>query len=116
MRREGDAIDYAIRLKDRGAEPAGMRVRYRPAARFAPAPPGSLEHWLVERYYLYTQAPRGRILRTDIHHLPWSIAAAEATIETGGLEPAALGPLNNPPILHLADRQDVLVWPPVRTR
>jgi len=109
---ETHTTNYAIELRDPGATPAGLQMRYTAADRFAPAPAGSLEHWLVERYCLYTQMPGGQLLRTDIHHPPWSIAPANASINVTNLEPAALRPLNAAPLVHLADRQDVLVWSP----
>ena len=37
--------------------------------------PGSLEHFLTERYALYT-ADGGRLYRAELHHAPWRLAAA----------------------------------------
>ena len=116
MRCEGDETRYAIRLCDTGRRgAAGMRARYagrRPAAR---PEPGSLEAWLVERYCLYAQSPQGGLLRTDIHHRPWSIAPAAGHVEVEGLAPELLEPLEGEPLLHVAEQQDVLVWRPVKT-
>ena len=49
----------------------------------APAPPepGTLEHWLTERYCLYTVDRRGRILRAEIHHPPWPLQPPIAALE-----------------------------------
>jgi len=112
MRCDDDITDYLIRLKGPGAEQAQMHVRYAAASRFSPAPRRSLEHWLVERYCLYTQTPGGQLLRTHIHHAPWSITPAKVSMNLQGLAPAALGALHPQPLVHHADRQHVLVWAP----
>ena len=55
------------------------------------AHPGSLEHFLTERYCLYTTT-RKRLYRGDIHHLPWELQAAQVEMQentmaqTTGLE------------------------------
>jgi uncharacterized protein YqjF (DUF2071 family) len=96
---------------------AGTRIAYRVDGRFAatyePAgpvalpQPGTLEHFLTERYCLYTMAG-GRLWRADIHHRPWPLQAARADVAENTLAP------DEPPLLHYAARQDVLVWPLMR--
>ena len=112
---DGDETRYAIRLLDPGRSgPAGLRARYAGDRPAAPAAEGSLERWLVERYCLYAQAPGGQLLRTDIHHRPWSIAPARGRVEVNALVPRLLEPLEHEPLLHIAEQQDVVVWRPVR--
>ena len=43
-------------------------------ARRSPPSPGSLEHFLTERYALYT-ADGGRLYRAELHHAPWRLQA-----------------------------------------
>jgi uncharacterized protein len=113
MRCDGDETRYAIRLVDPGGDGrGGLRAHYAGEGPAAPAPDGSLEQWLVERYCLYTQGPGGQLLRTDIHHRPWSIAPARGRVEVHGLAPPLLEPLQGEPLLHVAEQQDVLVWRP----
>jgi len=70
-----------------------------------------LEHFLTERYCLYT-AHQGKLYRCDIHHLPWSLQDAEAQIDQNTVAAAAGITLPNAaPVLHFAKRLDVLVWP-----
>ena len=71
------------------------------------AAPGTLEHFLVERYALYT-SDGGRLYRADIHHRPWQLRAAEATVQAATIAPVAL---DGSPRLVAAARQDLLVWP-----
>jgi uncharacterized protein len=82
-------------------------ARYRPTGAAATAEPGSLEHFLVERYCLYTQR-RGRLERAEIHHRPWQLAPAEAEIELNTMAPVELP--DDEPLLHFSERQDVVVW------
>jgi uncharacterized protein YqjF (DUF2071 family) len=72
---------------------------------------GSIEHWLTERYCLYT-IHRGHVYRGEIHHRPWSLQDAEAEIETNTAAAAAGIPLpSTPPLLQFARRLEVLIWP-----
>jgi uncharacterized protein YqjF (DUF2071 family) len=96
VRREGEWTSY------RSHRPgARFEARYRPIGDVFTAAPGTLEHWLIERYRLYTR--RGY---ADIHHRPWPLQPAEAEIAVNTF---AAGP---PAHLHYAARLDVLVWPP----
>jgi hypothetical protein len=71
---------------------------------------GSVEHWLTERYCLYTADDHGRVLRADIHHPPWPVQPAWADIaENTMAAPYGFG-LGGDPLLHFARRQDVLIW------
>jgi uncharacterized protein len=86
-----------------------FRARYRPAGAPLSFEPGSLEHFLTERYRLYT-IHRSRIYCGDAHHVPWSIQPAEAEIEQNTMVPRGI-PLEGEPLLHYAARQDALIWP-----
>lgn len=66
-------------------------------------------------YCLYTAAADFRLFAVDIHHAPWPLHLAEATIERNTMAEAAgirLPP--QAPLLHFAKRQDVVAWAPVR--
>jgi uncharacterized protein YqjF (DUF2071 family) len=82
-------------------------VRYRPTGDELAAPPGTLEHFLTERYCIYT-ADGGRLYRAELHHPPWRLRAAEATVAATTLAPVVL---EGAPQLSCAAAQDVLVWP-----
>jgi uncharacterized protein YqjF (DUF2071 family) len=98
------------RLSDDGP-PADFGSRYRPQGAVSPPAPGSLEEFLTERYCLYTLDARGRIHRGEIHHPPWPLQRAQATLSRNTMA-AALGfQLQGDPLLHFARRQDVLLWP-----
>jgi uncharacterized protein YqjF (DUF2071 family) len=104
-------VDYTShRLFTRS--PVRFDAAYRSlGAPVAPSQPGSLEHFLTERYCLFT--PRGRgIAVGHIHHLPWPLEPAEADIRRNDI-PAVHGIVlpTRAPILHFARELEVYLWP-----
>jgi uncharacterized protein YqjF (DUF2071 family) len=85
---------------------------YRPNGPIFFAEHGTLEYWLVERYYLYTVTKNKRVYRVDIQHGPWPLQLAEQTSKrnTMALAQGIVLP-DQPPLLHYAGLQDVLFWP-----
>jgi uncharacterized protein len=106
--RAGEAVAHRSR-RIRGAA-AEWVARYVPSGPPRQAAPGSLEHFLTERYCLYT-TDADRLLRCDIHHPPWPLQDAQATIERNTMAAAAGLAVAGEPLLHFSRRQDVLVWP-----
>jgi uncharacterized protein len=114
-RETGGWIEYGSRRESSDGEPAELAGRYRPTGPEAPPPPGSLAHWLTERYCLYTLDQQGDVLRADIHHPPWPLRPAEASFEHNTMAAPYGLDLDAPPaLLHFARRQDVLIWPLAR--
>lgn len=111
-RAEGEAVRYSSHR--RGGEPR-LEAHYRPTSTPYASRPGTLEHWLTERYCLYARAPNGTIWRNEVHHAPWPLQAAEATIaENGYFAPHGLSVAGPPATLHFARRIDVIVWDATR--
>lgn len=108
-------IEYGSERTHRGAGSGVLLGRYRPAGAIFCAQSGSLEHFLTERYCLYTADGEGRIIRGEIHHAPWPLQDAEAELEKNTVAEAAGFSLPGvQPLLHFAKRQEVIVWPPQR--
>ena len=113
-RRETDHVHYQSRRTHRGAHDAVFRARYQPTGPVQPSEPDTLEHFLTERYCLFSLRPDGPLLRGDIDHAPWPLQPAEAEVQACdmfkliGREAPAEAPL-----LHYADRVDVRAWWPV---
>jgi uncharacterized protein YqjF (DUF2071 family) len=84
-----------------------FHARYAPHGAPRTAEPGSLEHFLTERFALYT-ADGGRLYRAELHHRPWRLQGAEVTVEAATLAPFTL---EGAPTALYAEEQDVLVWP-----
>jgi uncharacterized protein YqjF (DUF2071 family) len=104
VRRRGDEILYDCSRGDGKA----FSAAYRPnGAAFAPEP-GSLEHFLTERYCLYAEH-EGQVWRADIHHRPWSLQPAAARIDLDTMPPLKVS--NDDPLVHFSTRQDVVIWP-----
>jgi len=75
-------IDFSaadpIELTSRREGPAGARIVYRPVeGPAAPAAPGTIEHFLVERYLLYSVDDDHQLHRARVHHEPYPIQRAE---------------------------------------
>ena len=106
--RAGSRIAYHSR-----AGGAVLRAAYEPAGEPAFPEPGTLEHFLTERYCLYTRDRRGRLRRADIHHRPWPLQPARAELAENTMTgPIGIELPDAEPLLHFSARQDVLVWPP----
>lgn len=107
---DGDWIDYAC-ARTEADRPYVFSGRYRPAGPVAPAAPGTLEHFLAERYCLYAVDERGVLHRAEIHHPPWLLQRATARIELNTMAPDGIELPDEPPLLHFSRRQDVVIWP-----
>ncbi len=105
-------VEYSSERVDVRGPRAELRARYRPIGACA-APRGSLEHWLTERYCLYSRTPSGRILRGEIHHAPWPLERAEVEFEVDTLaSPLGFDVERGPRLAHFARSLEVLVWRP----
>ncbi|HEX2127522.1 MAG TPA: DUF2071 domain-containing protein [Thermoleophilaceae bacterium] len=108
--REGSSVRYESFRKGSPDPRAEFRGRYGPAGPPLRNVDGTLEHWLTERYCLYVVDEGGRVLRGQIHHSPWPLHPARATIEVNTMA-APLGlELDSDPLLHYSPRQDVVIW------
>ncbi len=111
---QSDAVRYSSERRE-GPRPAEFRARYRPTAEARPSLPGSLEHWLTERYCLFTANRKGNVLRAEIHHQPWPLQIAEAELESETLTRAAgIALPHTAPLAHFSRKLDVWVWRPER--
>lgn len=109
---EGPYIAYRSQRTTRDTARADFKARYRPIGPAHAAQEGWLEHFLTERYCLYTVDDTFHLRRIEIHHLPWLLQQAEATIEVNTMaEAAGIRLPSMAPLLHFAKRQDVVAWP-----
>jgi uncharacterized protein len=106
LERRGRRVGYAAARRDGNRF---FEASYAPAGEAAEPKSGSLEHFLTERYCLYAADESG-LHRAEIHHGPWRIGPAEASIDENTMAPEGLEP-HGEPLLHLAERQDVVIWP-----
>ena len=109
-RQESLRVDYASRRL--WGPKATFCAAYLPVDEVYRAQPGGLDHFLTERYCLYAADPRGGLHRGHVHHEPWPLQRAEATISDNSLlDWIGLEPLDDrAPLLHYVERIDVVAW------
>lgn len=123
LRRQADRVHYASRRLWPDPAGAACQVEARlgaalgaetPARSLPPgrALPGTLEHFLVERYLLYAQPAPCRLVRGQVHHHPYQLRAAtlercqESLLAAAGIESSS------PPCHAIfCDGVDVDVYP-----
>lgn len=114
-REQNGWVQYCSERTHTGAPPAVLQAAYRSRGRLFEARPGTLDHFLTERYCLYAAKSGGRLYRGEIHHPPWAVQAAEAEITQNSMvEASGLALPSQPPLLHFARRQDMVAWAPHR--
>ena len=115
MRRtpRGEATFYRSQRVFPTRPPANYEAIYGPipgSQPLAQSRPGTLEHFLTERYCLFTPFA-GRMLVGHIHHLPWTLRPAQADLRINQI-PAAHGVTlpETPPVLHFSRELQVILW------
>jgi uncharacterized protein YqjF (DUF2071 family) len=111
LEQTGNSVTYDSSRIHQGAPAARFVATYRPTSPVYHPQPGTLEHWLTERYCLYALSRDSRLYRGEIHHAPWPLQAAQADIQINTMaEAAGIVLPDTPPILHYAERIDVVTW------
>jgi uncharacterized protein YqjF (DUF2071 family) len=114
VRRDGERFEYCS-VRRSSASRVAFRGRYGPTSEVFAARPGSLEHFLTERYCLYARTLAGALVRADIHHAPWPLQLAGAELLENTVGDAQGIALPGPPaLLHFSRRIDVVNWLPER--
>jgi len=95
---------------------AEFRGSYRAVGDVFHAAPGSLAHWLTERYCLFGRFRSGAVYFMDVHHAPWPLREGRVELEANSVAEAAGIPLNPDaaPLVHVAGSLDVRAWLPVK--
>jgi uncharacterized protein YqjF (DUF2071 family) len=79
----------------------------------ATAPAGTLEHFLVERYVLFSRALGPKLFRLQVRHPPWLLQRVEGVEVAETLTRAdGLPPMEGPPHAQYSDGVDVDFFPP----
>lgn len=109
----GEFIHYHSERKDSRGRAAVFAGKYRATdGKAFYAEPGTLLHWLTERYCLYTSNSKGEILIGDIHHLPWGLQEAGLYSEVNSMAKSHGIVLPEvAPLLTFTKQLDVLIWP-----
>ena len=101
-------IRYASERRGHGAL---FRGTCRPRGEPRAATPGTLEHFLAERYFLYAQKRDGTLRRGQVHHAPYPLQPAElADHDESLLTAAGIERPAGPPLVHFASGVDVEIF------
>lgn len=114
-----DEVSYRSRRTHAGAPPAVFDATWRPSGPRIQVAPGSLEHFLTERYRLYASATigdmRADLRLADVHHVAWTLRPAVAEVrENTMFEAHGLPRPDDAPLLHSAGPVTVPTWLPRR--
>jgi uncharacterized protein YqjF (DUF2071 family) len=114
--RGGAKIDYSSK-RQHGPKPAELKCSYAPVSlTIFQARPGTLQHFLTERYCLYAVTKK-RLYRGEIHHLPWELQRATVELcENTMAKPAGLKLGSEPELVYFSRELKVLFWAPERLR
>lgn len=111
-RTQGDAIVYTSERTDRRGPPARFAARWCHGSASAPAAPGTLAHFLTERYCLFAADRSGAVRCGEIAHAPWRLMSA--SVELGACAMTQLLDLELPdcaPYALMAEPLTVAAWP-----
>lgn len=94
---------------------ADFVASYEPRGEVFHAKPGTLEHFLTERYCLYAGNRAGGVYRAEIHHEPWPLQRATMELRCNTMAaPLGVDLAGEPQSLLFTRRLDVAVWSPRR--
>jgi uncharacterized protein len=106
FKKENDKRFFHSRRKE-GEDQSEFSLTYSPTSEIFEAKPGTLEHFLTERYCLYTQTQKG-LFRGNVHHIPWPLQKSKAEVFSNTILPFQLGE-TKPHILY-SKGVDVILW------
>jgi uncharacterized protein YqjF (DUF2071 family) len=102
------SIDYSLHRRDEPA--ADFHAEWTIGAALPEAEPDSLEFFLTERYYLYSQHG-SRLYSGQIHHQPWPLRTATlSSYSSAMVESLGIATPAGAPLLHYAEELTVDIW------
>ncbi len=111
FQKEGQTFQYQSIRKGKTNTPIIFNGKYVPLSEVYFAKKGTLDHWLTERYCLYSTDNGVNIYCGEIHHRPWPLQKAEAEICTNTLfSPFNFDLTEVKPIFHFSKGVDTLIW------
>ncbi|WP_216830153.1 YqjF family protein [Alkalihalobacterium elongatum] len=105
-------IEFTSERTDNRANKGVFSAKYFPVSDVYFAKPGTLEHWLTERYSLFVTKGMG-IYEGRINHKPWPLQRAEVQFGVNTVAQSVGIPIEDPPdLLQYSNKLKVVVWPP----
>jgi uncharacterized protein len=110
LRQGAEWISYRSERRWPAPVPARCAVRCLPRGEAMPSTPGTLQHFLVERYFLYT-VHSGALWRGQVHHTPYPVRGAQVEgLEESLLAAATIVRPEVPPLVHFSQGVDVDIF------
>lgn len=108
-----DLYQFTAERTHAGAPPATFRATWQVETPLPPAEPGSLLHFLTERYCLYANNKAGtKLYQGRVAHQPWPLSTAQLLeYESDLLEGHGLPTPAGSPLLHAGGPVSVELWP-----
>jgi uncharacterized protein len=106
----GDGFEVSCARED-ADRPRVFSARWEPSGPWASPEPGTLDHFLTERFCLYLRGRLGALRRAEAHHRRWELQPATGEVQLNTLGPEEIS-LPGEPLLHHSHRQDFLLWRP----
>ncbi len=108
LTRRGDIIEYCV---DRRSDSRPrLRTTWEVGEALGASKPGSLEHFLVERYFLHV-THRGVLHTGQVHHVPYPVRRARVvSIEDELVAASGLSVSGAPTLAHYAEGVDVEIF------
>lgn len=78
----GDPTTFRSRRRTPGARPLAFAATYGPDGEPYQPDPGTVEHFLVERYCYFTEGADGAVRYADIDHERWTVQPGQWTVST----------------------------------
>lgn len=105
-------VSYSTTRRAPPPLPAHCAVTYRPVGSPQAAEPGTLEHFLAERYLLYTAVGDGSLRRGQVYHTPYPLQRAEVdTLDESLLAASGIVRPDAAPLAHYAAGVSVEIFP-----
>ena len=111
LRRDFSPILYAGSRHRDESLPSSYSIRAHPIEEPRMAMPGTLEHFLVERYILYVYSASGQLCRGHVAHLPYPIQNAQSSLLSESLLSSnKIHATSAPQLSHFSSGVDVKVF------
>lgn len=111
FKQDHSGLEFNSEAANKLADVRSFKARFTPTTRQVDHCPGSLAHFLTERYYLWTIKNRN-VLKGSISHYPWDLVYAEAQLSMSGW-PSFLASenLKGQPIAHYSKMMNAYMHP-----
>ncbi|MBU8880406.1 DUF2071 domain-containing protein [Bacillus sp. FJAT-29790] len=111
FQQKGQAFHFQSTRKGKIDEPIKFSCNYAHSSEVYFTQEGTLDHWLTERYCMFSSDKGSNIYSVDLHHRPWPLQKAEAEIYTNTLfSPFHFDLSEVKPLSHFSKGIDALFW------